>query len=125
MIREDTPLSESASAAVAGVISIRGLHDLRPLLLHSMSDCLRLGESEAASEGVVLHRLGPGAECVAWVGACEHPVFLRQSALIVEAWARKGLRARLVAEPKRHHFNIIDGLADPDLARSFAGQEPS
>ena len=123
MICDDTPLAPQISARIERVVSISGLHDLRPLQLHSVNKKLQLDAKEAAAESAILHAPLRGVDLTAWVGACERPEFLRQSALLVEAWGRQGLRARLVADPGRHHFNVIDGLkaADHPLAQAFAG----
>mgnify|MGYP000252851928 FL=1 len=124
MICDDSPLTGSVAERVERVVSISGLHDLRPLRLHSMNGQLGLDADEATAESPALRSPRPGSEVIAWVGACERPEFLRQSALLVEAWTRKGLNARLVADPGRHHFDVIDGLCDPahPLSQAFAGE---
>jgi arylformamidase len=54
---------------VQGVLSISGLHDLRPLLQTKMSRALRLSQAEAASESAALCTLAyTHAEIIAWVG---------------------------------------------------------
>ncbi|RUM27114.1 alpha/beta hydrolase [Rhizobium vallis] len=123
MVCDDTPLDEATADRITRVVSISGLHDLRPLQLHSMNAQLKLDEQEATSESAALRSPRPNTELVAWVGARERPEFLRQSALIAEAWRRKGSRADLVADPGRHHFDVIEGLADPNhpLTRAYIG----
>ncbi|MDU8944130.1 alpha/beta hydrolase [Ovoidimarina sediminis] len=119
MVCEDSPLPAEIGARIARVVSISGVHDLRPLQLHSMNRTLRLDPDEAAAESPVLHRLRPGVAVTAWVGAAERPEFLRQSALLAEAW-----QVPLVADPGRHHFDVIDGQADPahPLSHCLAGE---
>jgi acetyl esterase/lipase len=123
MVCDDTPLSPATSARLERLVSISGLHDLRPLRLNGMNEKLRLDAEEAKAESPALHSPLLGVEVIAWVGAAERPEFLRQSALLAEAWRRRGARARLVADPGRHHFDVIDGLKAPDdpLAIAFAG----
>jgi alpha-beta hydrolase superfamily lysophospholipase len=123
MICDDSPLASPVAERVERVVSISGLHDLRPLRLHSMNERLRLDAQEAASESAALATPRPIDDVIAWVGARERPEFLRQSALLVEAWTRRGRNARLVADPGRHHFDVIEGLCDPahPLALTFAG----
>lgn len=118
MACEGGPLPESAASRLERVVSISGLHDLRPLLLHSMNEKLRLSEASAASESAALLPPSAGVGAVAWVGAGERPEFLRQSALLAEAWS-----IPLVAEPGRHHFDVIDGLRDSGhpLCQAVAG----
>jgi len=124
MACDDSPLPSPIAERLQRVVSISGLHDLRPLRLHSMNEQLGLDAEEAASESAALRPPRPISEVIAWVGAHERPEFLRQSALLVEAWSRKGQNARLVADPGRHHFDVIDGLCNPahPLAQAFAGE---
>ncbi|MCY4300773.1 MAG: alpha/beta hydrolase [Aestuariivita sp.] len=118
------PLSNAISRRLKRVVSVSGLHDLRPLLNHSMNDKLRLTEATAAKESVVLSKPLAGVDVTAWVGARERPEFLRQSALLAEAWGRIGANIRVVVDPYRHHFDVIDGLKDPNhpLCQSLAGE---
>jgi acetyl esterase/lipase len=123
MMCEDAPLPGRTAERIERVVSISGVHDLRPIMLHSMNSDLRLDAAEAAAESPALRSPRRDIEFVAWVGGRERPEFLRQSALIVEAWGRKGGKAELVVEPGRHHFDVIEGLADAGhpLADAFAG----
>ena len=111
---EDTPLPATVTNRIDKIVSISGVHDLRPLLRHSMNEKLGLTEETAHSESPSLKAPRSGFGFTAWVGACERPEFLRQSALITESWGRAGVPARLVADPGKHHFDVIDGLADAD-----------
>ena len=124
MICDDSPLPGSVADRIERVVSISGLHDLRPLQLHSMNEKLALDPSEAADESPCLHRRRAGnTRVTAWVGAGERPEFLRQSALLSEAWSTPESLVPLIAEPGRHHFNVIDGLRERDhpLTEAFAG----
>jgi hypothetical protein len=47
------------------------------------------------------------------VGATERSEFIRQNALLANIWVGLGAATRAVVEADRHHFNVIDGLADP------------
>ncbi len=116
MVCEDTPLPHSIMGRIAHVMSISGLHDLRPLLHTQMNAELGLSEETARRESPALHSPPMDIAVTAWVGGHERPEFLRQSALLREAWARKGCAARLHVADGLHHFNVIDGLARPDSA---------
>lgn len=94
---------------IAKTLSISGLHDLRPLMKTSMN--LRLDEAEAAAESPALLKKRDGTSVTTWVGGAERPEFLRQTALLAEAWGAKQIIA-----PERHHFDVIDMLADPNSA---------
>lgn len=123
MVCKDTPLAPDVASRIERVVSISGLHDLRPLMANAMRDRLGLTDDEAAAESAALKEPLQDVDLTAWVGAHERPEFLRQSALIREAWAGKGLRTRLVADPDRHHFDVVEGLksADHPLTLALAG----
>ena len=123
MVCDTGPLPDRIAARVERVVSISGLHDLRPLRLHSMNEKLGLTAEEAVSESAALCAPRPGVDVTAWVGASERPEFLRQSACLAEAWGRAGAKAALVADPGKHHFDVIDGLKEPGhpLCQALAG----
>ncbi len=114
MICADSALPADVTARISLVMSISGLHDLRPLLATTMNETLRLTQEEAARESAVLLEPLPGVAVTAWVGGLERPEFLRQSALLRDVWARKGGTVRLVVEEGFHHFDVIAGLAQAD-----------
>ncbi|MGM0583675.1 MAG: alpha/beta hydrolase, partial [Pseudomonadota bacterium] len=112
MLCPDVAVAPELRARIAAVLSISGLHDLRPLLRTAMAGTLRLDAAEAAAESPALHAPVPGPCLTAWVGGEERLEFLRQSALIADIWPGLGVPTRLVEEPGRHHFDVIAGLAD-------------
>lgn len=114
MICEDSPLAPAVRARLAHVVSISGLHDLRPLRATTMNEHLKLTEESAVQESPALRAPLPVIPVTAFVGGHERPEFIRQSALLREAWARHGTDIELVIAPKRHHFDVIDGLRDAD-----------
>lgn len=116
MICADTPLAAPISARVASTVSISGVHDLRPLMMTRMNEGLRIDLDEARQESPALREPLPGARIACWVGAAERSEFVRQNALLANAWTGLGATTLTVEEPDRHHFNVIDGLADPDHA---------
>ncbi len=123
MACEAGPLPGEVARRVGRVVSISGLHDLRPLLHHSMNEKLGLTPDTAVSESAALSKPMAGVRVTACVGARERPEFLRQSALLAEAWGRAGIESSLVADPDTHHFNVIDGLKNPahPLCQTLAG----
>ena len=73
-----------------------------------MNDTLHLDATEAADESPALKTRRAGVDCTVWVGGQERPSFLWQARLLSEEWACPWHVA-----PGLHHFNVIDGLADP------------
>jgi hypothetical protein len=101
------------AARIVSVLSISGVHDLRPLIRTAMNTDLMLDRAEAAAESPALLEPRPGVPVTCWAGAAERPEFLRQNALLTNVWTGCGVATRAVEEPERHHFNIIDGLSEP------------
>jgi len=120
MICEDTPLSPAVLDRIVRVVSISGLHDLRPLLNTKLNDDLRLTAETAAALSPALKRPAGSAELVTWVGAGERSEFIRQSRLMANIWTGLGMRVAEIEEPDRHHFNILDSMADPQGALTVA-----
>jgi arylformamidase len=114
MICQASPLAESIKARVANTVSISGLHDLRPMMRTAMNLTLNIDGAEAATESPAIVEPMDGARLCCWVGGNERSEFLRQNALLANVWTGLGASTMVVEEPDRHHFNVIDGLADPD-----------
>jgi acetyl esterase/lipase len=124
MVCADAPLTEAVASRLAGVTSISGVHDLRPLLRTAINDQIQLDEAEAISESPALLRPRGDVPVTCWVGAAERPEFRRQNALLANIWTGCGVKTRAVEEPDRHHFDVIEGLTGPDtpLMRAVLGK---
>jgi acetyl esterase/lipase len=116
LVSEGSPLAPSVLARVASVVPISGVHDLRPLLRASMNATLQLDAAEAAAESPALLAPMTPARVTAWVGGAELPAFRRQNALLAAAWRGLGARVAAVEAAGRHHFDVVDALADPGSA---------
>lgn len=93
---------------VQHIVPISPVSDLRPMLNLSMNADFKLTEDTAIAESPALHP-APNVPVTCWVGADERPVFLDQSRWLAEAWGCD----EVVVEGK-HHFDVIDELADGD-----------
>lgn len=113
MVCADTPLESGTLARVRHVLSLSGVHDLRPLLNIATNETLKLDAAEAEAESPALKRPAPGIPVTCWAGQAERAEFLRQNALLANIWTGLGVETRCVEEPDRHHFDVVDGLADP------------
>lgn len=118
----NAPFPADVASRIGRVLSISGLHDLRPLQKTSMNGDLRLDDAEAAAESAALCAPRASTDVVAWVGADERPEFIRQTELLKTAWDGQ-VNISSVIEPARHHFDVIDGLSTPDSAitKAFIG----
>lgn len=112
MISTTSPLAEPVRSRIRHTVSISGLHDLRPLRRLAMNADLRIDAAEADTESPALLQPLPGARVTCWVGGAERPEFIRQNALLANIWLGLGARTCAIEEPGRHHFNVLDGLAE-------------
>ena len=103
---------------VAACAPISPVADLRPLVPQAMNRDLRLDAAEAAAESPALGRPVPGPRVAVHVGERERPAFLWQARRLAGSWA-----VPLRVAPGRHHFDVIDALADPasPLLRDLLG----
>lgn len=113
MIADTSPLSDLVAERIRNVVSISGLHDLRPLMRTAMNANLRLDAEEAFLRSPALQSPGRRARVTCWVGASERSEFQRQSALLCNIWRGLGAETSYVVEPDRHHFDIMEGLGNP------------
>jgi acetyl esterase/lipase len=112
MVSSSTPLPGEVVSRIAKTVSISGLHDLRPLMNTKMNDTLRLDLAEARAESPALLEPLGGIDLTCWVGSAERPEFLRQNGLPGNLWSSFDVRLSSIEEPGRHHFDVIEGLAD-------------
>lgn len=92
------------------VLSISGVHDLRPLLRTEMNATLALDAAEAASESPALLVPRPGCRVTCVAGSEERPEFLRQTDLLANIWTGLGAQTRAMHLDGENHFTIIAGL---------------
>lgn len=92
---------------VARVVPISPVAELSPLMQTDMQAKLHLTPEICAAESPARHPLRCAAHV--WVGAQERPAFLWQARLLSEEWS-----CPWTPEPGRHHFDVIDGLTDPN-----------
>lgn len=109
-------LPPDIAARIVHVVSISGVHDLRPLLRTRMNETLRLTREEAIHESPALLAPIHGARVTCVVGAEERPEFRRQNALLANIWTGLGVETRAVELPGENHFSIIAGMESRDGA---------
>lgn len=100
--------ADVALPRVVRVVPISPLSDLRPLMATGMQDKLHLDAAECGAESPAFLPLRHGVRAHVWVGGQERPSFLWQARVLSEAWD-----CPWTVDPGRHHFDVIDGLADP------------
>jgi acetyl esterase/lipase len=114
MLCQNGPLASDILTRLEKIISVSGIHDLRPLLLTKMNETLHLDAPEAEAESPALQTPYPGIPACFWVGAAERPELLRQTRLIGEAWQGKAGAITEVYEAGKNHFSVIEALAEAE-----------
>ncbi len=114
MVCDDATLPDGVATRVRHCVPISPLTDLRPLLRLALNDTLRLDMAEALRESPALLTPRPGIPVTCWVGGMERPEFIRQAQLLANIWAGLGAATDCIIDPGRHHFDILDAMADPD-----------
>lgn len=113
MVTTTSPLAASVQTRIRHVLSISGLHDLRPIMKRDMNQQLRIDAEEAMAESPALLEPMDNLRLTCWVGGAERSEFVRQSTLLANIWTGLGAATVTVVEPDRNHFTILEGLADP------------
>lgn len=123
MLCTNSPLPRKVAARIAHTVSISGVHDLRPLLNTQMNSDLRLDAGSAEAESPALLEPRQAVSLTCWVGADERPEFIRQNRLMADNWEDHDCRVKVVEEPDKHHFNVIEGLelAQAPITRELLG----
>ncbi len=100
-----------ADGRLRRVVPISPLSELAPLIATTTNADLRIDSDEAARESPARLTLRPDCSAHVWVGGQERPSFLWQARTLSEAWG-----CGWTVAPGRHHFDVIDDLADPGSA---------
>jgi arylformamidase len=108
-------LACAGMASPARAVPISPLADLAPLMETTMNATLRIDGPEAATESPARLPRDPASDVHVWVGGHERPAFLWHARTLSEAWG-----CGWTVDPGRHHFDVIDGLADPASALTAA-----
>ena len=108
---------------VENVLSVSGLHDLRPLMHTQMNGTLRLDLAEARAQSPALLEPRAGACLTAWVGGGERPEFIRQAELLASVWGGFDVEISSHVDGTHDHFSVIEGLRDAasPITRAFIG----
>jgi len=111
-------LSGGASPAVLdrveAVLSISGLHDLRPLVATPLNAALGLDLASARAESPAFAEPCSSVPVTAWVGADELPELRRQSRILAELWGGLGHRVAHVEDAGHDHLSVVTGLSQAE-----------
>ena len=102
-----------ADGGIPGGVSISGLFDLAPLIETTMNHKLGLDASSARRNSPLYMARASDAPLLLVVGGDESAGFHEQSDRLADAWGNSCRRLDL---PGRHHFSVVEGLAEGDSA---------
>jgi arylformamidase len=101
---------------IVGGTAVSGVFDLRPMKLFSFNADFRLDDEATERLSPLAFEPEVSAPLLVAVGALESSEFRRQSQLLWDRWP--AVRPRESTGPMlvdgRHHFSVIDALAEPD-----------
>jgi len=112
MVCNKSPLSKRVQSRIEHTLAISPVSDLRPLCCLKLNETLGLSDKEAEAESPALLTPLPNARVTCWVGAAERSEFVRQNALLANIWHGLGARITHVEQSDRHHFDVVEELAD-------------
>jgi len=114
MACENAPIAAATAERIRRVLSISGLHDLRPLLKTAMNDIFHMDAAEAVAESAALQRPRTDIAVHCCVGGDELMEFRRQNTLLANIWYGLGIETSAWEIDGTHHCNVIDTLCDPE-----------
>lgn len=111
MVSQASELTDATRQRIRRVVSISGLHDLRPMTFTTDLNGtlgLDLEHAEALSPALSSPQFAGDLICV--VGADELSELKRQSALLANIWAGLDCATQSYELAGEHHFSILEGL---------------
>ena len=114
MMCDDIDLGPAASKRLDRVVSVSGLHDLRPLERLEKNALWQLDRQESLAESPLLRTPRPGIDLVCVAGADERPEFIRQNAILPLAWQGLGTDCHAQLLAGHNHFTIIETMTQAD-----------
>ncbi len=101
----------AVDAPVASVVSLSGLHDLRPVATSYVNEWLQLDQTRAAALSPTLLAPAAPTRVVAITGARETDAFKEQGREFADAWRAHGCDASY-GETDDNHFTLTERLVD-------------
>ena len=114
MMCDDITFGPVTTQRLDRVLSVSGLHDLRPLQRLAKNELWQLDDNESQAESPLLRTPRPGIDLVCLAGADERPEFIRQNAILPLAWQGLGANCHSQLLAGHNHFTIIETMTQPD-----------
>jgi len=102
-----------APSELAGVVTISGVFDMKPLQLTHANSWLRMDDAAAERHSPIRHIARDPCPLFAFVGQHEPDEFRRQSRDFAAKWREEGGRAEFLEIAGHNHFSIIGLIGKP------------
>jgi arylformamidase len=99
--------------SVRAACAVSGLYDLAPMRCIDIKDDLKLTEDEVEALSPIHQPIYLRPPMLLATGALESSEFTRQTALYAARAKTAGVTVNSVQVPDRHHYSVLDALADP------------
>ncbi len=110
MMCDDINFGPVTTQRLDRVLSVSGLHDLRPLQRLAKNKLWQLDDNESHAESPLLRTPRPGIDLVCLAGADERPEFIRQNAILPLVWQGLGANCHSQLLAGHNHFTIIETM---------------
>ncbi|WXL26261.1 alpha/beta hydrolase [Ectopseudomonas mendocina] len=113
-VSQNSGLSKQSRSRIQRVISISGLHDLRPIVrAGKLNAALGLDNAEASQLSPALSTPGHAFELICVCGTDELSELRRQNALLASIWLGLGISTDCLEVAGRNHFSVMEALKTP------------
>ena len=110
MMCDDINFGPGTTQRLDRVLSVSGLHDLRPLKRLAKNELWQLDDNESHAESPLLRTPRPGIDLVCLAGADERLEFIRQNAILPLVWQGLGANCHSQLLAGHNHFTIIETM---------------
>ena len=107
-------IHEMPADLIKGAMSLSGLFDLEPLLLHPINDTLKMDNAMARRNSPIRLKPTLNGPYICAVGGAESDEFIRQSREFAEAWKESGAEVEFIEVADRDHFSIVGDMVNTD-----------
>jgi arylformamidase len=97
-----------------GAMSLSGLFELSPLLVHSINETINLDQASVKRNSPILKKPTVAGPFISAVGGDESAEFIRQSRELAQTWKEHNNQVEFVEVAGRNHFSIVGDFTQPD-----------
>ena len=107
-------IHEMPADLIKGAMSLSGLFDLEPLLLHPINETLNMDNTMARRNSPIHLKPTLSGPYISAVGGAESDEFIHQSREFAQVWKDAGAKVEFVEAAGRDHFSIVSDMVNDD-----------